>query len=51
MQSTPETSKHTSIKKRINAVQNNQRQPETLMPFVGNPRQNIHHRPMVPNHI
>jgi hypothetical protein len=51
MQSTPETSKHTSIKKRINAVQNNQRQPETLMPFVGNPRQNIHHRPIVPNHI
>jgi hypothetical protein len=41
MQSTPETSKHTSIKMRINAVKNNQRQPETLMPFVGNPRQNM----------
>jgi REP element-mobilizing transposase RayT len=41
MHSTPETSKHTSIKKRINAVKNNQRQPETLMPFVGNPRQNM----------
>jgi hypothetical protein len=41
MQSTPETSKQTSIKMRINAVKNNQRQPETLMPFVGNPRQNM----------
>jgi hypothetical protein len=34
MQSTPETSKNTSIKMRINAVKNNQRQSETLMPFV-----------------
>jgi hypothetical protein len=41
MQSTLETSKHTSIKMRINAVKNNQRQPETLMPFVGSPRQNM----------
>ena len=41
MQGTPEMSKHTSIKMRINAVQNNLRQPATLMPFVGNPRQNM----------
>jgi hypothetical protein len=41
MQSTSETLKHTSIKMRTNAVQNNLRQPETLMPFVGNPRQNM----------
>jgi hypothetical protein len=33
MQNTPEMSKHTSIKMRINAVQNNRRQPETLMLF------------------
>jgi REP element-mobilizing transposase RayT len=38
MEKTPETSKHTSIKKRIGAVKESQPQPHTLMPFVGNPR-------------
>jgi REP element-mobilizing transposase RayT len=37
---TPEASKHTSIKKRILAVKNKRPQPNTLMPFVGNPQQN-----------
>ena len=41
METTPETSKHTSIKKRTLAVKSKQRQPKTLMPFVGNPRQNM----------
>lgn len=41
MEKTPETSKHTSIKKRVHAVKNKQRQPKTLMPFVGNPRQDM----------
>jgi REP element-mobilizing transposase RayT len=41
METTPETSKHTSIKKRTQAVKNKQQQPKTLMPFVGNPRQNM----------
>ncbi|MFT4790333.1 MAG: REP element-mobilizing transposase RayT, partial [Paraglaciecola sp.] len=41
MEKTPETSVHTSIKKRTQAVKNNQQQPKTLMPFVGNPRQNL----------
>lgn len=36
---TPESSSHTSIKKRIKAVKQN-RQPKTLYPFVGNPREN-----------
>ncbi|WP_067216771.1 hypothetical protein [Marinomonas gallaica] len=36
---TPETSKHTSIKKRIHAAQKNY-QPNSLHPFVGNPREN-----------
>ena len=34
---TPETSKHTSIKKRIHSAKHNQ-QPKTLYPFVGNPK-------------
>jgi REP element-mobilizing transposase RayT len=38
MAKTPETSAHTSIKKRAKAVKNKQHQPKTLMPFVGNPR-------------
>ena len=41
METTPETSKHTSIKKRTQAVKSKQRQPKYLMPFVGNPRQNM----------
>jgi hypothetical protein len=41
METTPETSKHTSIKKRTLAVKNKQQQPNILMPFVGNPRQNL----------
>ena len=41
METTPETSKHTSIKKRTQVVKNTQQQPKTLMPFVGNPRQNM----------
>jgi hypothetical protein len=41
METTPETSKHTSIKKRTQAVKNKPRQPKFLMPFVGNPRQHM----------
>jgi len=41
MEKTPETSAHTSINKRAVAVKNKRRQPEILMPFVGNPRQNM----------
>jgi REP element-mobilizing transposase RayT len=41
MEKTPETSKHTSIKKRINAAKNQQSQPSVLMPFVGDLRENI----------
>ena len=41
METTPETSKHTSIKKRVQAIKNKQQQPKNLMPFVGNLRQNI----------
>jgi hypothetical protein len=41
METTPETSKHTSIKKRTQAVKNKQRQPKFLMPFVGDPRQKM----------
>lgn len=35
---TPETSEHTSIKLRCETL-NDQNKPETLMPFVGNPRE------------
>jgi hypothetical protein len=41
MEQTPETSAHTSIKKRTVAIKNKQRQPKTLMPFVGGHRQNM----------
>jgi REP element-mobilizing transposase RayT len=41
METTPETSKHTSIKKRAQAVKSKKRQPAQLMPFVGNPRQDM----------
>ncbi|MDU0354308.1 transposase [Paraglaciecola aquimarina] len=38
---TPENSHHTSIQKRIHALKTNQHPPHTLLPFVGNPRQNM----------
>jgi REP element-mobilizing transposase RayT len=41
MANTPETSKHTSIQKRTEAIQQHKRQPHKLLPFVGNPRQNM----------
>jgi hypothetical protein len=41
MEKTPETSAHTSIKKRTQALKNKQRQPKSLMPFVGGHRQNM----------
>ncbi|KLV04605.1 transposase [Photobacterium aquae] len=37
---TPETSSHTSIKKRAKAAKSNS-QPKALLPFVGNPRSNM----------
>jgi hypothetical protein len=40
MDTTPETSKHTSIKQRIHCLIKGE-QPKNLMRFVGNPRQNI----------
>ena len=41
MAKTPETSNHTSIQKRTEAIQQNKRQPHKLLPFVGNPRQDM----------
>jgi REP element-mobilizing transposase RayT len=41
MAKTPETSQHTSIQKRTEALQQNKRQPYKLLPFVGNPRQDM----------
>jgi REP element-mobilizing transposase RayT len=38
---TPETSNHTSIQKRTKAIQQHKRQPHKLLPFVGNPRQDM----------
>ena len=35
----PETSDHTSAKKRIESFKDKWKQPSTLMPFVGNPRE------------
>ena len=40
MESTPETSKHTSIQQRIQAIIQG-KQPSSLMRFVCNPRQNM----------
>jgi len=37
---TPEASNHTSIQQRINAAKSN-KQPASLLPFAGNPRNNI----------
>jgi hypothetical protein len=39
MAKTPETSQHTSIQKRTEAIQQHKRQPYKLRHFVGNPRQ------------
>ena len=39
MAATPEDSKHTSIQRRIHALQQEDEQPKSLAPFVGNPRQ------------
>jgi hypothetical protein len=41
MAKTSETSNHTSIQKRTNAIQQNKRQPHKLLPLVGNPRQDM----------
>jgi hypothetical protein len=41
MEKTPEASQYTSIKKRAQAVKNQEPQPKNLMPFVGNPRQDM----------
>ena len=38
MEKTPESSKYTSISKRVKAIKQHS-QPKTLMPFAGNPRQ------------
>jgi REP element-mobilizing transposase RayT len=38
---TPESSEHTSIQSRIQAVKQKKHQPTNLMPFIGNPRQNM----------
>lgn len=39
MAETPETSDHTSLKKRIEVFKEDQQQPKSLMAFVGNPRE------------
>ncbi len=41
MAETSETSEHTSVKRRIEALETEDLQPPELMPFVGNPRQSI----------
>ena len=43
MADSPEASDHTSIQRRIHAIQTSDQsaQPEELMPFVGNPRQEM----------
>ena len=41
MATTPEKSKHTSIQKRTEALQQHKRQPYKLLPFVGNPTQDM----------
>ena len=43
MDTTPETSEHTSIKKRIDELKNSGNQPKNLMDFVGNPREPMPH--------
>mgnify|MGYP003632382199 CR=1 FL=1 len=39
--STPEASKNTSIKKRTKALKNKRPQPKTLMPFIGNHKEDM----------
>ncbi|MDU0355035.1 transposase [Paraglaciecola aquimarina] len=39
--STPETSKHTSIQKRVKAMQKRTAQPHQLLPFIGNYQQSM----------
>lgn len=39
MADNPEASDHTSAKKRIQSFKSERKQPGTLMPFVGNPRE------------
>jgi REP element-mobilizing transposase RayT len=41
MAATPETSDHTSIQQRTIAIKLKKHQPQSLMPFVGNPRENM----------
>jgi REP element-mobilizing transposase RayT len=41
MAKTPETSNHTSIQKRTEAIQQHKSQPHKLLPLVGNPRQDM----------
>jgi hypothetical protein len=41
METTPESSKHTSIQKRTQAIKHKQRQPHQLLPFVGHHRQHM----------
>ncbi|WP_158971479.1 transposase [Paraglaciecola sp. L3A3] len=41
MESTPETSKHTSICKRTKAIKQKKSQPHQLLPFVGNYKQDM----------
>ncbi|GAC33069.1 hypothetical protein [Paraglaciecola polaris] len=41
LEKTPETSKYTSIKNRLQAAKSKRPQPRTLMPFVGNAQQNM----------
>jgi hypothetical protein len=41
MAKTPETSNYTSIQKRTKAIQLRNRAPHKLLPFVGNPRQDM----------
>ncbi|MEP2653035.1 MAG: transposase [Paraglaciecola sp.] len=41
MANTPETSHHTSIQKRTEAIRQDNSQPHQLMPFVGHPRENM----------
>ena len=43
MAQTPETSQYTSIQKRTEAIQQHKSQPHKLLPFVGNPRQDMPH--------
>ena len=41
MATTPDTSDHTSIAKRVYGLRHKKEQPQELMPFVGNPRQDM----------